>query len=294
MTGHRKCKYDAWGRLVEVKDDQDTVISAMKYDGLGRRITKTVTGSGAMNHTYKYFYDGQRVIETHNASDQVIKHEVYGPTYVDELVQVGVNDDPGTDDDMDDFYVVLDDANFNVVGLMDDSHDLIERREYTPYGKRQVFVNGSGDDDYTCTAAVPHPQVVKLGGTTATAYSICDHGYQGLMHDKETGMVDLRTRYEDPVLCRHISRDQLDYPDGNNLYEFEMNSPVNYRDPDGRAVIVHGGKGGSPVTVVYKNKNGQHNFAAKTYSYRVGYLVKFRDTLFISNRSGPFGPVMLI
>lgn len=148
VTGHRKCKYDAWGRLVEVKDDQDNTISAMKYDGLGRRISKAVTGSGDMNATYSYFYDGQRVIETRNGSGETIKHAVYGPTYVDEVVQVGINDNPtgeGSDDDMDDFRVVLDDANLNVVGLVDDSHNLIERREYTPYGRMQAFVKGSGD-----------------------------------------------------------------------------------------------------------------------------------------------------
>ena len=238
VVGHRKCTYDAWGRLVEVKNDQDTVISAMAYDGLGRRITKTITGSGDMNHTYKYFYDGQRVIETHNASDQVIKHEVYGPTYVDEVIQVGVNDNPTVDNNMDDFHIVLDDANFNVVGIMNDSHDLIERREYTPYGKRQVFVNGSGDDDYTCTAAVPHPQVVKLGGTTAQAYSICDHGHQGLMHDKETGLINIRTRYLDAILCRHISRDFLEYIDGNNMYTRLMDSSPNYRDWTGAVIDI--------------------------------------------------------
>ncbi|MCH7752265.1 MAG: hypothetical protein IH898_08945 [Planctomycetes bacterium] len=36
-------KYDAWNRLVEVKDG--TVVQANEYDGLNRRIVKTV-GAG--------------------------------------------------------------------------------------------------------------------------------------------------------------------------------------------------------------------------------------------------------
>ena len=202
----------------------------MTYDGLGRRISKTVTGSGDMNATYKFFYDGRRVIETHNGSDQVIKHKVWGPTYVDELVQVATNDNPTVDDDMDDSYVILDDANFNVIGMMNDDHDLIERREYHPYGRRQVFINGPNDSsDYTCKSEIPYPQVVVLG-STPQAYSICDEGHQGLMHDKATGQINVRTRYLDAILCRYIGRDILEYIDGSNMYAYLMDSPGNYTD----------------------------------------------------------------
>ena len=207
----------------------------MTYDGLGRRISKTVTGSGDMNATYKFFYDGRRVIETHNGSDQVIKHKVWGPTYVDELVQVATNDNPTVDDDMDDSYVILDDANFNVIGMMNDDHDLIERREYHPYGRRQVFINGPNDSsDYTCKSEIPHPQVVVLG-STPQAYSICDEGHQGLMHDKEIDVFNNRARYTSPTLCRSTGRDPKDYIDGNNLYAYLMDSPGNGLDPTGAA-----------------------------------------------------------
>jgi YD repeat-containing protein len=146
VVGHRVHTYDAWGRLVKIETAASVTIAVMQYDGLGRRIGKTITNSGKMNGTYKFFYDGQapagqaKLIETHNGSDQVIKHNVWGPTYVDELVQVAANTNPSVDGDMDVFRVILDDANFNIIGIMNDSHDLIERREYHAYGKRQVFV----------------------------------------------------------------------------------------------------------------------------------------------------------
>ena len=233
VTGHRACKYDAWGRLVEVKNDQGDVISTMKYDGLGRRISKVITNSGAQNATYKFFYDGQQVIETHNGSNQVIKQKVWGPTYVDEAVQIGVNDNPGADNTVDTFSLVLDDANFNIVGIMNDSHDLIERREYHPYGRRQIFKQrGAGDD--LCTSETPHPPVVVLG-TTPQAYSLCDEGHQGLMHDKEFDMINIRARYLAPTICRFIGRDPLEYIDGNNLFAYLMDNPGNGLDPWGTA-----------------------------------------------------------
>ncbi|MCP4378446.1 MAG: hypothetical protein GY794_20015, partial [bacterium] len=180
IVGHRVHTYDAWGRLVKIQTDDATplTIAVMKYDGLGRRTSKVITNSGDMNGTSKFFYDGQQVIETHNGSDQAIKHNVWGPTYVDELVQTGTNTNPSVDDDMDDFHVILDDANFNIIGIMDDSHDLIERREYHAYGKRQVFVPRSSTDAQ-CSAEIPHPTAVEISGS-AQSYAICEEGHQGL------------------------------------------------------------------------------------------------------------------
>ena len=65
-TSHQKCTYDAWNRMVvDEAPDSTTQVpvkkSVMTYDGLGRRIIKTVTGSGDMDHTYHYYYDGQQI-----------------------------------------------------------------------------------------------------------------------------------------------------------------------------------------------------------------------------------------
>ena len=63
----------------------------MKYDGLGRRIVKTIDNSGDWDAEYHYDDDGQQMIETRDNSEDVLKQRVWGLTYVDELVQIAVN-----------------------------------------------------------------------------------------------------------------------------------------------------------------------------------------------------------
>lgn len=43
LTNGYTCKYDAWNRLVEVKDGA-TVVGKYEYDGLGRRMKKHLGG----------------------------------------------------------------------------------------------------------------------------------------------------------------------------------------------------------------------------------------------------------
>ncbi|MCP4589558.1 MAG: hypothetical protein GY842_02315 [bacterium] len=43
---------------------------------------------------------------------------------------------------------------------------------------------------------------------------LCDFGHQGLLHDKEFGLIYNRARYLDPVTKRFTGRDPLGYVDG--------------------------------------------------------------------------------
>ena len=62
--------------------------------------------------------------------------------------------------------------------------------------------------------------------------------YRGYYYDTETGLYYLQTRYYDPVVCRFISRDSIEYADpesinGLNLYVYCSNNPVMNVDPYG-------------------------------------------------------------
>ena len=92
-----------------------SVIATIEYDGVGRRIVKTITDSGDRGGSwsydggteewsqddmaYHYYYDGQQMTEMRDGSDNVLKQYVWGLEYVDELVAIDLNGDPETDDD---------------------------------------------------------------------------------------------------------------------------------------------------------------------------------------------------
>jgi len=68
---------------------------------------------------------------------------------------------------------------------------------------------------------------------TDQPYGLCDVGHQGLMHDKEFGLVYNRARYFHPTLMRFMARDKEGYIDGMSLYEYQRSYPVGYVDPSG-------------------------------------------------------------
>lgn len=70
-------------------------------------------------------------------------------------------------------------------------------------------------------------------------------GFHGLPVDPETGLIYARHRYYDPELGRFISPDPMGYADGPNLYQYGLNSPVNYTDPTGEIALVDNLIGGA-------------------------------------------------
>jgi len=184
------------------------------------------------------------MIETHDGSEQVIKQHVWGTQYVDELLQLAINGDPGTDNDCvdgseDESYWVCQDANYNVTDVFESDGDLKERYTYTPYGRRSVFKPADSSDTFG-TVPIAYSQPVQLSSEDQP-YGICDVGHQGLMHDKEFGLIYNRARYLHPVLGRFTSRDPLGYVDGMSLYEYVMSSPIVGLDLYGLAtILIHG------------------------------------------------------
>ncbi|MEM8782081.1 MAG: hypothetical protein AAGE65_04410 [Planctomycetota bacterium] len=159
-------RYDAWNRLVEVSagytDNADifgtpfpvdgdgdgsnadpergAVLATYAYDGLGRRVKREIQNSGDADGIYHdYYSDRWQLLEVRNGSDYVLKQHVWGLDYIDELIQVAVNQDVLQDTDehfCERVYFALQDAHYNVIGLTTATGHLVERYEYTPRPSR--------------------------------------------------------------------------------------------------------------------------------------------------------------
>lgn len=116
----------------------------------------------------------------------------YDVNYIDALAMRWHNadtDDDHTDgDDGEQYYLY--DASFNVIALLDKGGAVLERYRYTPYGERIVldanFANASSSSSY---------------GN--------QRGFQGLLHDEESGLIENRARMLDPLTGRFMQRDPL-------------------------------------------------------------------------------------
>jgi RHS repeat-associated protein len=147
--------YDAWNPLAKVyrayKDEQNppqlhvgSLVASMEYDGLGRRIVKKIENSGDWDGEFRYYYDAHRIVEVRDGDGRVLQQLLWGTQYVDELVQVALNQDPQDTDESsggacERWFWALHDVNYNVIGVMNQTGLLVERYEYTPYGERKVF-----------------------------------------------------------------------------------------------------------------------------------------------------------
>jgi RHS repeat-associated protein len=235
-----KYSYDAWNRLRTVTRayrsggsiQTGSVVSTSSYDGLGRRISKAVTNSADWNCTYAYYHDGQRVIEIRNGSDQAIKQQVWGQQYIDELLQVGLNSNPSAGNTCTTMYWAMQDANWNVMGLVDSTGALKERYEYTPYGQRTVFF-GPGSNDGLCYAATFGSRRFVTSGSVTQPYATLETSHQGLMADDESGLIYNRIRVVHPILGTFLQRDPLGYVDNMNLYSYLGANPLTFTDSGG-------------------------------------------------------------
>jgi len=215
--GNQEYTYDAWNRQIQVKRN-GSVISTSSYDGRHRRIAKEISNSGDQDYAYRYYYHDQRMLEERNGANQPLKTYVWGNQYIDELVQTQAH----IGDSASSTYWAMQDANYNILGVINNTGSLIERYEYTPYGERTTYSGGS--DPLLPTPASP----VRLGSTIPVTLN--NFGHQGMMYDLATELIYNRARMYSPTLQRFMQRDRI----GNtNLYQYCRSDPIGYRDWNG-------------------------------------------------------------
>ncbi len=134
FDGNFKYTYDAWNRLVKATlDDTDVTIHEAAFDGLGRRVVKTVSNSGDLDGVTEYYHNRNQIIETRDGSGNLETQVYHGTQYSDEVVGMRVAG-------LGRIYVHQD-ANYDVTGTTDLTARQIERNYYSPYGQLEVAVD---------------------------------------------------------------------------------------------------------------------------------------------------------
>jgi RHS repeat-associated protein len=210
------CTWDAWNRLIQVKDGE-TVVATYAYDGLNHRITKTV--GETIRHAY--YNAGWQLLETRKTTDPEAHPETLNPEfqfvwsvrYIDALVlrDENKNGDGDCTDPEDQRLFFTNDANMNVTALLDTDGTVLERYAYTPYGKPSFF-----DASWNPRAESAYDNAIL---------------YCGYFYDSETGLYSVRQRYYHSSLGRFVMRDAAE--EEANLYEYVRSRPSIARDPMG-------------------------------------------------------------
>ena len=219
-------KYDAWNRLVEVKDGQ-TVVGKYEYDALNRRVKRHLDSDspGSLDgvDTYvHYFYDAAwQVLETRDTTTESDQPENLQPDYQyvwsGRYIDAPILRDENTDQDSlcdDARLYYLADANFNVTTLTDTSGDAVERYLYDSYGSVTIY-----DATWSNTRSVSSYDNTVL--------------YTGREFDIETRLYYYRARYLHMALGRFVRRDPIGYGDGMNAYQYVLGRPTWLLDPLG-------------------------------------------------------------
>ncbi|MEI8383979.1 MAG: RHS repeat-associated core domain-containing protein [Planctomycetota bacterium] len=195
--------YDAWNRLVKLNiPGTSETVQEHQYDARNFRTVRKNYSSGTLSETRHFYYTpGWQVLEerlgTTPDSAAPDRHFVWGLRYIDDLVLR--ERDTDLDGRLDERLYSLQDANWNVVALINPSGAAEERYQYTPFGT-PIILTGS---------------MSAVRSSSAVGMEVL---FTGQRFEELTKLHLFRMRWFDSLTGRFIGRDPLGYPDGMNAY----------------------------------------------------------------------------
>ncbi|MBL8892634.1 MAG: RHS repeat-associated core domain-containing protein [Planctomycetaceae bacterium] len=177
----------------------------------GLRVWKKITRNGSTFEHRVYIHTGPNLFAEYNAgvaASTPVQEYVYADQ-IDSLVMIHRSNNQRLG--------VTRNRQWSVVG----SHDLangniVERYAYDISGKRTIYAPD--------------------GTTVRTTSSFGNNfGYTNRWHDEESGLINFRARYYNPLTGEFLRRDPAGFVDGMSLYRGYMD--VNYVDPSGLQTV---------------------------------------------------------
>ena len=192
------CVFDAWNRLVQIKDGS-TTIATYSYNGLNQRVKKTVNSVV----TTSFYNSAWQELESVTSGTTSVY--IWGNRYIDDLVLR----EKGAEK-----LYSLADPNWNVVATTNTSGTVQERIAYDAFGKPN-WLNASF-------------------ATKASSGFAWNRTFTGQVLDSESGLMLYRNRYYHTGLGRFVSRDPIGYRAGDvNVYRYVVNNSCNSTDVHG-------------------------------------------------------------
>jgi|GEM_PF-4325535 len=195
--GNRTFEWDAWDRLVRVKDGIRT-LATFEYDPLHRLTRKAMTLSSE-----EYVWDTWRLIEVRDGGGVVKERYIYSDD-LDDVVSIETGGAT---------YFPVYGPEGHVDMLVDASQNIVERYEYDLHGRVIVLD--------------------AMGTQIPNAVPKCRFLFQRRWYDADVGLYLFRRRWYHPDVGTFLSPDPLGFETGSNLYGLCHGDPINFSDPFG-------------------------------------------------------------
>ncbi len=186
-------QWDAAHRLVAISNG--THRTELSYDGLDRRTGIVERDNGAVVKERRYLWDGLQLCEERDA---------IGGATLTSYSSFGVASSAGSDLPVGNYCFTRDHL-ASVREMCDHSGNVRAQFEYSPYGNQQ-----------------------RLGGDLEPGFGFTGHP----LHVQSSLHLALFRAY-DARLARWVSRDPAGEAQGQNLYAYVRNNPMNFTDPTG-------------------------------------------------------------
>ena len=194
--------YDAWNRLVSITDaGTGQTVQQNQYDARNFRTIRITPSISETRHFY-YTAGWQCLEERVGTATTPDRQFLWGARYIDDLI---------LRDRVSERLYAMQDANWNVTSIGNNSGTIQERYSYTPYGIPSFLTN----------SFVPH----------STSSFAMETLYCGYRYDEAIALYCVRFRYFHPSLGNWVQRDPIGRKgSGANLYAYVGNHPTRYSD----------------------------------------------------------------